>query len=215
MRSAHRVRAAPAGMALAERSGLRQGDLLEVLGLGAMASPMISLKGPAIMQRAYPPAFKLVSQQKDMRLVLALGCARREGRGSAKRGAAPRAAGNLAVPLGQAAARWGGRQARSKTTRAPLRCCARRLAATRWTSPCPLWRPQMSNSRRPRPWAWGRATFRPSTRPRPAPRPPAPTAPRDPAGGLLAISLSSSGLSGERFEGVGWHLASREQGLQG
>ena len=61
-------------MALAERSGLRQGDLLEVLGLGAMASPMIALKGPAIMQRAYPPAFKLVSQQKDMRLVLALGC---------------------------------------------------------------------------------------------------------------------------------------------
>ncbi|KAI8467003.1 MAG: NAD binding domain of 6-phosphogluconate dehydrogenase-domain-containing protein [Monoraphidium minutum] len=61
------------GFALAERSGLQQSDLLEVLGLGAMASPMISLKGPGLMARSYPPAFKLVSQQKDMRLVLALG----------------------------------------------------------------------------------------------------------------------------------------------
>lgn len=61
------------GMALADRSGLRQSDLLEVLGLGAMACPMIALKGPALTARSYPPAFKLVSQQKDMRLALALG----------------------------------------------------------------------------------------------------------------------------------------------
>jgi glyoxylate/succinic semialdehyde reductase len=60
-------------MALADRSGLRQSDLLEVLGLGAMACPMIALKGPALTARSYPPAFKLVSQQKDMRLALALG----------------------------------------------------------------------------------------------------------------------------------------------
>ncbi|GBF88845.1 glyoxylate succinic semialdehyde reductase-like [Raphidocelis subcapitata] len=61
------------GMALAEASGLRQSDLLEVLSLGAMACPMFALKGPALAQRSYPPAFKLVSQQKDMRLALALG----------------------------------------------------------------------------------------------------------------------------------------------
>jgi len=63
------------GMALADRSGLKQSDLLEVLGLGAMACPMIALKGPGLQQRSYPPAFKLLSQQKDMRLALALGCA--------------------------------------------------------------------------------------------------------------------------------------------
>ena len=50
-----------------------QTDLLEVLGLGAMANPMFALKGPAIMQRSYPPAFPLKHQQKDMRLALALG----------------------------------------------------------------------------------------------------------------------------------------------
>lgn len=124
-------------MALADKSGLSQADLLEVLGLGAMACPMIALKvggsscgsssgrssstesswaveskaaagsmlqyncqpcsagnltglpvsvhcpltcaapplaqGPGLQQRSYPPAFKLVSQQKDMRLALALG----------------------------------------------------------------------------------------------------------------------------------------------
>lgn len=61
------------GMALAERSGLKQGDLLDVLGLGAMACPMIALKGPGLVARSYPTAFKLCSQQKDMRLALALG----------------------------------------------------------------------------------------------------------------------------------------------
>lgn len=61
------------GVALADRSGLRQSDLLEVLGLGAMNMPMIAMKGPGLQARSYPAAFKLVSQQKDMRLALALG----------------------------------------------------------------------------------------------------------------------------------------------
>lgn len=61
------------GAALAGAAGLSHDDLLEVLGLGAMACPMFALKGPALQQRAYPPAFKLVSQQKDLRLALALG----------------------------------------------------------------------------------------------------------------------------------------------
>ena len=60
-------------MALADASGLRQSDLMEVLGLGAMACPLIALKGPALQAREYPPAFTLGSQQKDMRLALALG----------------------------------------------------------------------------------------------------------------------------------------------
>jgi len=61
------------GMALADKAGLSQGDLLEVLGLGAMANPMFSLKGPSLMQREYPPAFPLKHQQKDLRLAIALG----------------------------------------------------------------------------------------------------------------------------------------------
>eukprot|EP00198_Chlamydomonas_reinhardtii_P009483 XP_001698820.1 gamma hydroxybutyrate dehydrogenase [Chlamydomonas reinhardtii] len=56
-----------------EASGLEQSALLEILGLGAMANPMFAMKGPAIMGRAYPPAFPLKHQQKDLRLALALG----------------------------------------------------------------------------------------------------------------------------------------------
>ena len=66
-------------MALADASGLEQSDLLEVLSLGAMACPMFALKGPSVAARNYAPAFKLVSQQKDMRLAVALGCARGTG----------------------------------------------------------------------------------------------------------------------------------------
>ncbi|EFJ44056.1 hypothetical protein VOLCADRAFT_65267 [Volvox carteri f. nagariensis] len=61
------------GMALADKAGLEQSALLEILGLGAMANPMFALKGPAIMSRNYPPAFPLKHQQKDLRLALALG----------------------------------------------------------------------------------------------------------------------------------------------
>eukprot|EP01025_Chloroclados_australasicus_P017238 TRINITY_DN1877_c0_g1_i3.p1 TRINITY_DN1877_c0_g1~~TRINITY_DN1877_c0_g1_i3.p1 ORF type:complete len:252 (-),score=48.09 TRINITY_DN1877_c0_g1_i3:165-920(-) len=61
------------GMVLAERSGLKQEDLVEVLGLGAMANGIIKLKGPAMSQRNYPTAFPLKHQQKDLRLALGLG----------------------------------------------------------------------------------------------------------------------------------------------
>eukprot|EP00877_Chromochloris_zofingiensis_P001313 jgi/Chrzof1/11182/Cz05g27060.t1 len=61
------------GMALADKAGLQQTHLLEVLGLGAMANPMFALKGPALMAREYPTAFPLKHQQKDLRLALALG----------------------------------------------------------------------------------------------------------------------------------------------
>ncbi len=61
------------GMALADKSGLKQEDLLEVLSLGAIANPMFALKGPALAARSFPPAFPLKHQQKDLRLALALG----------------------------------------------------------------------------------------------------------------------------------------------
>ncbi|PNH09751.1 putative oxidoreductase GLYR1 [Tetrabaena socialis] len=61
------------GLALADKVGLRQQDVIDVIGLGAIAAPMFALKGPAMAKRAYAPAFPLKHQQKDMRLALALG----------------------------------------------------------------------------------------------------------------------------------------------
>lgn len=61
------------GVALADKSGLKAADLLEVFSLGALASPLFALKGPAIVARTYAPAFPLKHQQKDMRLAIALG----------------------------------------------------------------------------------------------------------------------------------------------
>ncbi|XP_068665577.1 glyoxylate/succinic semialdehyde reductase 1-like [Aristolochia californica] len=61
------------GLVLADRSGLNQQTLLDVLDLGAIANPMFKLKGPTMIKGSYPPAFPLKHQQKDMRLALALG----------------------------------------------------------------------------------------------------------------------------------------------
>lgn len=60
-------------VALCEAAGLDAADLLEVLGQGAMASPMVSLKGGAMAARAYPPAFPLCHAAKDLRFALQLG----------------------------------------------------------------------------------------------------------------------------------------------
>uniref|UniRef100_A0A6U1E969 6-phosphogluconate dehydrogenase NADP-binding domain-containing protein n=2 Tax=Eukaryota TaxID=2759 RepID=A0A6U1E969_9CHLO len=61
------------GMSLADKSGLKQEQLLEVLSLGAMNNPLFNMKGPGVIAHNYPPAFPLKHQQKDMRLALALG----------------------------------------------------------------------------------------------------------------------------------------------
>ncbi|KAF5177410.1 Glyoxylate/succinic semialdehyde reductase [Thalictrum thalictroides] len=61
------------GLVLADKSGLSQQTLLDVLDLGAMANPMFKMKGPTMLKNSYPPAFPLKHQQKDMRLALALG----------------------------------------------------------------------------------------------------------------------------------------------
>jgi glyoxylate/succinic semialdehyde reductase len=61
------------GMALAEASGLRQSDLVEILGLGAMACPMFALKAGNVQKREYAPAFPLKHAQKDLRLALLMG----------------------------------------------------------------------------------------------------------------------------------------------
>lgn len=61
------------GMALAARSGLDLGQLLEVLDAGALANPMFRLKGAAVAANdSFPAAFPLKHMQKDLRLALRL-----------------------------------------------------------------------------------------------------------------------------------------------
>ncbi|WIA17626.1 hypothetical protein OEZ85_014434 [Tetradesmus obliquus] len=59
------------GLSLADRMGLQQQDVIDVVALGAIASPMFALKGPAMAKGNYPTAFPLKHQQKDLRLALA------------------------------------------------------------------------------------------------------------------------------------------------
>lgn len=58
---------------LADRSGLEQKDLLEVLELTNMASPMLVAKGRSIIAQDFQqPNHPLQHIQKDMKLALAL-----------------------------------------------------------------------------------------------------------------------------------------------
>lgn len=61
------------GLALGEKAGLHQADILEVIDAGAMANPMFRLKGGQIGQGSFAAAFPLKHMQKDMRLAVALG----------------------------------------------------------------------------------------------------------------------------------------------
>jgi 3-hydroxyisobutyrate dehydrogenase-like beta-hydroxyacid dehydrogenase len=61
------------GLALGEKGGLAQADILEVLDAGALANPMFRLKGQSIMRGDFSTAFPLKHIQKDLRLVLGLG----------------------------------------------------------------------------------------------------------------------------------------------
>lgn len=61
------------GLSLGEAAGLDPQDVLDVISLGAISSPMFTLKGPLMLKEKYDPAFPLKHQQKDLRLALALG----------------------------------------------------------------------------------------------------------------------------------------------
>ncbi|KAL8570307.1 hypothetical protein ACOMHN_011328 [Nucella lapillus] len=61
------------GMALAEKVGLDQEDLTEVLMLGTLNCPTVSHKSQAIMNQRFDPHFPLQHQQKDLRLVISMG----------------------------------------------------------------------------------------------------------------------------------------------
>jgi len=61
------------GLALGDKAGLALADIIDVLGSGALANPMFSLKGGLILQGEFPVAFPLRHMQKDLRLAVALG----------------------------------------------------------------------------------------------------------------------------------------------
>ena len=61
------------GLALGEKAGLDQADILDVLDAGALANPMFRMKGGAITRGEFAAAFPLRHMQKDMRLAVALG----------------------------------------------------------------------------------------------------------------------------------------------
>ena len=61
------------GLNLGDKAGLALEDIIDVLGAGAMANPMFTLKGGQITRGDFAVAFPLKHMQKDLRLAVALG----------------------------------------------------------------------------------------------------------------------------------------------
>lgn len=61
------------GMALADRAGLQQKDILEVLQLTGLACPTMIEKGKAIIEGGFPTSHPLKHMQKDLKLSLNMG----------------------------------------------------------------------------------------------------------------------------------------------
>lgn len=61
------------GLALGEKAGLQQADIIDVLAQGAINNPMFQLKGPLMAAGNFNAAFPLKHMQKDIRLALQLG----------------------------------------------------------------------------------------------------------------------------------------------
>ncbi|XP_037072398.1 putative oxidoreductase GLYR1 homolog [Pollicipes pollicipes] len=60
------------GMALADRAGLQQKDVLEVLGLTALSCPLLLEKGRAIIEGGFQTQMALKHMQKDLKLSLTM-----------------------------------------------------------------------------------------------------------------------------------------------
>eukprot|EP00904_Undaria_pinnatifida_P013115 jgi/Undpi1/8934/HiC_scaffold_26.g11395.m1 len=61
------------GICLSESLGLNNDTLIEILGQGATASPLIAVKGPLMNKRDYSLTFSLKHALKDMNFALGLG----------------------------------------------------------------------------------------------------------------------------------------------
>jgi glyoxylate/succinic semialdehyde reductase len=62
------------GLNLGKACELDLEQLQQVLANGALANPMFSLKGPAMVEGKYPTAFPLKHMEKDLRLALFVSC---------------------------------------------------------------------------------------------------------------------------------------------
>jgi len=60
------------GMALADRAGLQQKDILEILQLTSLACPLMQEKGKAIIEGGFPTNHPLQHMQKDLKLSLSM-----------------------------------------------------------------------------------------------------------------------------------------------
>ena len=60
------------GLALSESVGLNPTTMVEIIGQGAIASPMYALKGPKMIQQDHAPNFPLKHAHKDMQLASAM-----------------------------------------------------------------------------------------------------------------------------------------------
>mmetsp|Transcript_10674 Transcript_10674/g.27161 ORF Transcript_10674/g.27161 Transcript_10674/m.27161 type:complete len:297 (-) Transcript_10674:14-904(-) len=60
------------GLALCDAAGLSQTQLIDVLKLGVMNSPLLGLKGPKMVAGDFAPHFPLTHAQKDMQFSLGL-----------------------------------------------------------------------------------------------------------------------------------------------
>uniref|UniRef100_H2YMD2 Cytokine-like nuclear factor N-PAC n=1 Tax=Ciona savignyi TaxID=51511 RepID=H2YMD2_CIOSA len=61
------------GLSLAEKAGLDQYTLLDVLSMSSIACPLVKSKGAAILEGHFPANFPLKHQQKDLKLALQIG----------------------------------------------------------------------------------------------------------------------------------------------
>lgn len=69
---AHALTGIAVGLALATACGVDGAAFLDALGAGAFASPLVTIKGPLLLERRYPPAFRLDLMRKDVDLALQL-----------------------------------------------------------------------------------------------------------------------------------------------
>nr|XP_039255840.1 glyoxylate/succinic semialdehyde reductase 1-like isoform X1 [Styela clava] len=60
-------------LSLAEKAGLDQYTLLEILNMGALSCPLVKSKGAAVLEGHFPANFPLRHMQKDLRLGLQIG----------------------------------------------------------------------------------------------------------------------------------------------
>nr|XP_027232837.1 putative oxidoreductase GLYR1 homolog [Penaeus vannamei] len=61
------------GMALADRAGLQQKDVMEIMELTSLACPLMIEKGKAIIEGGFPTHLPLQHMQKDLRLGMLMG----------------------------------------------------------------------------------------------------------------------------------------------